>query len=232
MMKISGSGAGSVSQRHGSIQIRTKMSRIRNTDSRLSDVQLPIWLNVTAALSETGSGSICRWQTSKNVWNVSLFEHFFKVLSLNWKLGSGSELKVGSRSALNKYPDPHQIKIRIRIRVISQIWFRIRIRITVVQILNTDPTFGYPLIACYSRCRRRPGWTRWSCRGRLPTRRTRCQSSAPNHSASSSSRSRSRTPSRPPHPRQTISVFNRMQIYIFFCGVGCFFILCVRKEAV
>jgi hypothetical protein len=31
--------------------------------------------------------------TSPNVWNMSIFEHFLKVFSLFWKLGSGSASK-------------------------------------------------------------------------------------------------------------------------------------------
>jgi hypothetical protein len=40
--------------------------------------------------------------TSQNVWNMRLFEHFFKVLSLIWKLGAGfgsaSKRQAGSGS--------------------------------------------------------------------------------------------------------------------------------------
>jgi hypothetical protein len=51
--------------------------------------------------------------TSLNVWNMSLFEHFFKILSLYL-----------------------QGRIRIRIKVKS--WIRIRIGVKVMQIRNTD----------------------------------------------------------------------------------------------
>ncbi len=38
----------------------------------------------------------------QNVWKMSIFEHFFKVLSLIWKLGSGSA------QSERQDPDPHQ----------------------------------------------------------------------------------------------------------------------------
>ncbi len=59
--------------------------------------------------------------TSQTVWNISLFEHFFKVLSLYWK-----------------------VKIRIRIRI--KVKGRIRIRIKVMQIHNTAYLCGNLLL--------------------------------------------------------------------------------------
>jgi hypothetical protein len=56
--------------------------------------------------------------TSQNVWNLSLFLHFYKGLSLYL------EARIW-------------IRIRKRIRVISRIPIRIRIRINVVRIHNT-----------------------------------------------------------------------------------------------
>jgi hypothetical protein len=40
--------------------------------------------------------------TSQNVWNMSLFEHFFKALSLYW------EAKIRIRISDKLDPDPHQ----------------------------------------------------------------------------------------------------------------------------
>ncbi len=76
---------------------------------------------------------------SQNVWNMSLFEHFLKGLSLisSWDLDPDSHPHQGEKSD----PDPHQIKIRIRIRlrVISRVRKRIRIRIKVMmRIYNSD----------------------------------------------------------------------------------------------
>ncbi len=55
--------------------------------------------------------------TSKNVWNMRLFEHFFKVLSLYLETGIRIRIKEKSR-----------IRIRIRIKVTSSI--RISIKVT------------------------------------------------------------------------------------------------------
>jgi hypothetical protein len=90
--------------------------------------------------------------TSQNVWNMSLYEHFFKGLSFYLEevgygpaSGSASGWKVGSASASNEnpYPDPHQIKIRIRIRirVISRICIQIHINLMGIHntgLLNKD----------------------------------------------------------------------------------------------
>jgi hypothetical protein len=76
---------------------------------------------------------------------MSLFEHFFKGLSLYleariWILiRIRSKLGSGSSSASNKNPYLHQIKIRIRIRIRIRVISRIRIRIKVMLIHNTGP---------------------------------------------------------------------------------------------
>jgi hypothetical protein len=62
---------------------------------------------------------------SQNVWNMSLFEHFFKVLSLYL-----------------------EAKIRVRIKVKARFWIHIkvisRIRIEVMRIRNTEYSLGAP----------------------------------------------------------------------------------------
>jgi hypothetical protein len=55
--------------------------------------------------------------TSQNVWNMSLFEHFFKVLSLYFEVRI--QIRIGIKVI-------SRIRIQIRIKVIS----RIRIRIS------------------------------------------------------------------------------------------------------
>jgi hypothetical protein len=60
--------------------------------------------------------------TSQNVWNMSLFEHFVKVLSLYLEARIRIRIKVKDR-------------IRIRIKETSRI--RIQIRIKVIRIRNT-----------------------------------------------------------------------------------------------
>ncbi len=54
--------------------------------------------------------------TSQNVWNMSLFEHFLKVLTLYfWKLGSESGPASTSKIQGDKQdpdPDPHVTRIR------------------------------------------------------------------------------------------------------------------------
>jgi hypothetical protein len=54
--------------------------------------------------------------TSQNIWNISLFEHFFKVLSfyLEARIRVRVSIKVTGM-------------IRTRIKVTSRIWMRIRI---------------------------------------------------------------------------------------------------------
>ncbi len=79
--------------------------------------------------------------TSQKVWNMSLFEHFFKIWAFIGKLGTGSGSASWEKS------DPHQIKIRIRIRIkyktaliririLIRVISRIRIRMKVMQINN------------------------------------------------------------------------------------------------
>ncbi len=60
--------------------------------------------------------------TSQNVWNMSLFEHFFKVLILYMEARIRICIKV---------------KDRIRIRICNKVSSRIRIRINVMRIRNT-----------------------------------------------------------------------------------------------
>jgi hypothetical protein len=122
-MKTAGSGStygsGSISQRHGSanIRIHTKMSWIRNTDLYMRLVNLP-----PAVFNTNGSGTawipiklkgriqirikVISWiricihlqMTSKNVWNISLFEHLFKVLSFYL------EARMRIRTRINWHP--------------------------------------------------------------------------------------------------------------------------------
>ncbi len=78
--------------------------------------------------SGSGSASMCRWKAKMYGWNMSLFEHFFKVLSLcfgNWD------------------PDPHHfvMRTRIRIKVTSRIWIRIK----VMRIRNTEWKHAQPV---------------------------------------------------------------------------------------
>jgi hypothetical protein len=80
--------------------------------------------------------------TSKNVWNMSLFEHFFKSFSLYLEARIWIRIRIRVKSRIQirakQNPDPHQInvrfriRIRIRIRVISQF----RICVKVMQIHN------------------------------------------------------------------------------------------------
>ncbi len=71
--------------------------------------------------------------TSQNLWNMSLFEHFFQVLSLYLKARTRIQIriKVNGRTRIRVKLSS---RIRIRITVTSRI--RIRIRINVMQ---TDP---------------------------------------------------------------------------------------------
>ncbi len=65
--------------------------------------------------------------TSQNVWNMSLFEHFFKVLSLYLEARIRICIKLKRR-------------IRIRIKVTSRIWIRIHIKVASrigIRICNT-----------------------------------------------------------------------------------------------
>jgi hypothetical protein len=65
------------------IRIRIKLKvRIRIRIKAIGWIRISIneirWIRIRINLQ----------MTSKNVWNMSPFEHFFKVLSLYWKLGS------------------------------------------------------------------------------------------------------------------------------------------------
>ncbi len=104
--------------------------------------------------------------TSQHEWHMSLFEHFFKNLSLyleaririqihirvksriririTYIYGSGS---ASHTSHTSKDPDPHQIKIRIQIRI--KVMGRIRIRNTV------SGTLVFRDLAGYRTCRKR-----------------------------------------------------------------------------
>ncbi len=62
---------------------------------------------------------------NQNVWNMSLFEHFFKIWAFIWKLGSGSgfasKWKVGSGSTYIKVTS--RIRIGINLEMKSQnVW--------------------------------------------------------------------------------------------------------------
>ncbi len=61
--------------------------------------------------------------TSQNAWNMSLFEHFFKVLSLYLEASIRIRIKVTSKN---------WIRIRIKVK------YRIRISIKVMWISNTN----------------------------------------------------------------------------------------------
>jgi hypothetical protein len=73
--------------------------------------------------------------TSHNVWTMSLYEHFFKSLSLYLVARIWIRIQIQS----NKNQDSHQIKIRIQIRIQIgiKVMSRIRIRIKVIRIHNT-----------------------------------------------------------------------------------------------
>jgi hypothetical protein len=64
--------------------------------------------------------------TSQNAWNMSLFEHFFKVLSLYLEAGIRIRIRIKEKG---------RIRNRICIKVTSRI--RIRIRIKLMRIRNT-----------------------------------------------------------------------------------------------
>ncbi len=72
---------------------------------------------------------------SQNVWRISLFEHFFKSLSLYLKARIWIRIRIHIKVKKSD-PDPHQIKIRIRIRI--RVTSRVRILINEMRIHNTD----------------------------------------------------------------------------------------------
>ncbi len=86
---------------------------------------------------------------SQNVWNMSLFEHFFKSLSFSLEArisrsgsGSTSGWKVGSGSALNKNPDPNPVSHKIKIRI----WIRINVRSrNRIRIVFASYRYGYKI---------------------------------------------------------------------------------------
>jgi hypothetical protein len=77
--------------------------------------------------------------TSQNVWNMSLSEHFFKVLSLYLAARIQIRIKVKGRIRIRiKVTSRIRILIRIRIKATSRIWIRIRMKVTsMMRIRNT-----------------------------------------------------------------------------------------------
>jgi hypothetical protein len=71
--------------------------------------------------------------TSQNVWNMSLFEHFFKVSSFYLE----TRILIDPHPHLSRIQVCMKVKGRIRIRIRIKMTSRIRIRIKVTRIRNT-----------------------------------------------------------------------------------------------
>ncbi len=77
--------------------------------------------------------------TSQNVWTMSLFEHFFKILSLYLE----ARIRIRSRiKVTRRIRNLIQILIQIRIKLTSRIWIRIK----VMRIRNTAAMGMYRLL--------------------------------------------------------------------------------------